>query len=65
MNAAIQIGAKDDGRTWLAACISTVALAQEDRLNVFKAQAGGGAQIIKYGLLTKQTVVDRFSQIAL
>jgi hypothetical protein len=64
MNATVQIGAKDDGRTWLAACISTVALAREDRLAVLKTQAAEGAQIIKYGLLPKQTVVDRFSQIA-
>jgi hypothetical protein len=60
----LQIGQKDDGRAWLAALISTVALAEEDRLSVLKAQAAEGSQIIRYGLLTKQTVVDRFSQIA-
>jgi putative DNA primase/helicase len=64
MNAVLPIGAKDDGRRWLAACIAAVGLATEDRLSVFKAQAAEAAQIIKYGLLKKQDVVDRFSQIA-
>jgi RecA-family ATPase len=64
MTAAVQIGGKDDGQAWLTSCISTVALADEDRLSVLKAQAAEGAQIIHFGLLSKQTVVDRFSQIA-
>lgn len=65
MSIVARIGQKDDGKTWLAACISTIAMApKEDRLSVLKAQAAEGAQIINFGLLEKQTVVDRFAQIA-
>jgi hypothetical protein len=58
------IGQKDDGQQWLAKCISTIALAKENRLQVLKAQVFEGVQIIKYGLVAKQIVVDRFSRIA-
>jgi RecA-family ATPase len=65
MTAIAKIGQKDDGRAWLAACMATIATAPtEDRLSVLKAQAAEGAQIIRLGLLEKQTVVDRFAQIA-
>src|ERR1700682_71156 len=65
MTAAVRIGKKDDGRAWLSACMATIATApKEDRLSVLKAQAAEGAQIIHFGLLEKQTVVDRFAQIA-
>jgi hypothetical protein len=64
MSIVARIGQKDDGKTWLAACISTIAMApKEDRLSVLKAQAAEGAQIINFGLLEKQTVVDRFAGI--
>jgi RecA-family ATPase len=65
MTAAVRIGKKDDGRAWLSACMATIATApKEDRLSVLKSQAAEGAQIIHFGLLEKQTVVDRFAQIA-
>jgi RecA-family ATPase len=64
MTVIARIGQKDDGQTWLTSCISTVALAEENKLAVLKEQAAEGAQIIRYGLLTKQTVVDRFAEIA-
>jgi hypothetical protein len=64
MNAIAQVGQKDDGRQWLGSCMAAIGLADKD-LNVFKAQVLEGAQIIKYGLLSKQHVVDRFAQIAL
>jgi RecA-family ATPase len=65
MNNVAHIGQKDDGRAWLAACMAMIATApKEDRLSVLKAQAAEGAQIINFGLLEKQTVVDRFVQIA-
>ena len=57
------VGEKDDGRQWLGACVAKIGLANKD-LNIFKAQVFEGAQIIKLGLLCKQDVVDRFSQIA-
>jgi RecA-family ATPase len=65
MTAIARIGQKDDGKARLAACMSTIAMApKEDRLSVLKAQAVEGAEIIHFGLLEKQTVVDRFAQIA-
>jgi RecA-family ATPase len=64
MTVITRIGQKDDGRTWLADCMSAIALAKENKLAVLKAQAAEGAQIIRYGLLTKQAVVDRFAEIA-
>lgn len=65
MTVVARIGEKDDGKAWLAACMATIATApKEDRLAVLKAQAVEGAQIIHLGLLEKQTVVDRFAQIA-
>jgi RecA-family ATPase len=64
MTVIARIGQKDDGRTWLADCMSAIALAKENKLAVLKAQAAEGAQIIRYGLLTKQAVVDRFAEIA-
>jgi RecA-family ATPase len=63
MNDVIRLG-RDDGPTWLARCISTIALADVDRLDVLATQATEGAQIIKLGLETKQNVVDRFARIA-
>lgn len=65
MTVIARIGQKDDGRDWLASCMAIIAAApKEDLLSVFKAQAAEGAQIIHNGLLEKQTVVDRFAQIA-
>jgi putative DNA primase/helicase len=64
MNTAIQIGAKDDGAAWLGSLVAKVGLATENKLEVLKAQVAEATQIIKFGLLTKQQVVDRFDQIA-
>jgi putative DNA primase/helicase len=63
MNAIARIGEKDDGRAWLGSILAAIGLADKD-LEVFKAQVLEGLQIIKYGLLSKQDVVDRFFQIA-
>jgi putative DNA primase/helicase len=65
MTVVARIGQKDDGVAWLGQLMAEIALAKpDDRLAVFEAQAKEGAQIVQYGLLRKQDVVDRFQEIA-
>ena len=63
MNANIAIGQKDDGLQWLGSVVGKVGLATENKLEVLKTQATEATQIIKFGLLSKQQVVDRFARV--
>jgi putative DNA primase/helicase len=63
MNANVAIGQKDDGLQWLGSVVGKVGLATENKLEVLKTQATEATQIIKFGLLSKQQVVDRFARV--
>ncbi|MCA1399349.1 AAA family ATPase [Bradyrhizobium sp. BRP56] len=53
-----------EGQQQLGQILAVIGLAKEDRLSVFQANVAEAGQIIRYGLATKQVVVDRLYQIA-
>ncbi|MDN5003986.1 AAA family ATPase [Bradyrhizobium sp. GCM10027634] len=64
MNAMDRIGQRDDGLQWLGQIVGAIGLAKDDRLGVLQANVAEAAQIIRFGLVAKQTVVDRLWQVA-
>lgn len=64
MNMNVRISQSSEGMERLGPILAVFGLATQQKFEVFKAQATRAKELVDLGLLTRQFVADRFSQIA-